>query len=68
MLAPGELLVLTGAELHAPVLPDAYEEFTAAIPFTPAENSSTAQKVLHNGQLYIIQNDIWYNLQGTKVK
>ncbi|MBO4621798.1 MAG: hypothetical protein J5635_03905 [Paludibacteraceae bacterium] len=68
MLAPGELVVLTGAQLAAPVLPDAYEEFTADIPFTPASHSSSAQKVLRDGQLYIIHNDIWYNLQGTKLK
>lgn len=68
MLAPGELLVLTGAELHAPVLPDAYEEFTAPVPFTPADNGKAARKALQDGQMYIIKDDVWYNLQGIKLK
>jgi len=68
MLAPGELLVLTGAPLAAPELPEAYEEFTADIPFTPAENSTAAQKVIKDSHLFIIKDNTWYNLQGTRLK
>ena len=68
MLAPGELLVLTGSPLTAPAVPDSYEEFSADIPFTPAAKSSSAQKVLENGHIYIIKDNVWYNVQGAKIK
>ena len=67
-LAPGELLVLTGSPLTSPVLPDSYEEFSADVPFTPAASSSSAQKVLKDGHIYIIKNNLWYNIQGTRIK
>lgn len=68
MLAPGELLVLTGSPLTAPAVPDSYEEFSVDIPFTPAAKSATAQKVLENGHIYIIKDNVWYNVQGTRIK
>ena len=68
MLAPGELLVLTGSPLTAPAVPDSYEEFSADIPFNPAAKSSSAQKVLENGHIYIIKDNVWYNVQGAKIK
>jgi len=68
MLAPGELLVLTGSPLAAPAVPDSYEEFSVDIPFTPAAKSASAQKVLENGHIYIIKDNVWYNVQGTRIK
>ena len=68
MLAPGELLVLTGSPLTAPAVPNAYEEFSVDIPFTPAASSSSAQKVLKDGHIYIIKDNLWYNIQGTRIK
>ena len=67
MLAPGELLVLTGSALSAPVLPDSYDEFSAALGNTPATNTA-AQKVIRDGHIYIIKDNVWYNIQGTKIK
>lgn len=68
MLAPGELLVLTGSPLTAPAVPNAYEEFTTDVPFTSSAKSTSAQKVLKNGHIYIIKDNLWYNVQGTRIK
>ena len=66
MLQPGELLVLTSSALRAPQVPDAYDEFTSSIHTTP--EAIGAHKVLQNGHIYIIKDDVWYNLQGMKIK
>ena len=68
MLAPGELLVLTGSALSAPVLPNSYDEFSAALDETQEATSSAVKKRIQDGHLYIIKDDIWYNIQGTRIK
>jgi len=67
MLAPGELLILTGAQLSAPAVPASYEEYSAALDNTAAVNSA-AQKVIQDGHLYIIKDNIWYNIQGNRIR
>jgi len=67
ILAPGELYVFTGAALTPPVVPSAYEEFTSDIPSVSSSDGSV-QKVLRDGQVYIVKKDAWWTVQGIRVK
>ena len=66
-LAAGELCVFTGKKYTLPDVPNQYSQFTGIeqIFRTATENSTaTPQKMMQNGQLYIIVNGKVYNVMG----
>lgn len=62
-LQPGELKIYTGRVVALPEVPDHYD-FPGGWEDIESESTVASQKVLYNGEIYIIRNGVWYDLMG----
>ena len=67
-LQPNEFRIFTGSSVKLPSVPSAYD-YTTDLDFVePIANPVKAQKVIYNGQLYIIREGVTYDALGRVVK
>lgn len=68
-LKAGEIRAFTGTKIDAPVIPDSYDLLAAGIEEIYAQEWPTneAVKILQDGQIYILKNNILYDLLGHRV-
>ena len=65
-LAPGEIKVFTGSKITPPDVPSAYS--TLGIEGVADYHSSAAQKIIHDGQVFILRGDKVYTITGMEVR
>ena len=68
VLAPGELKVFTGTPVTAPTFTDIQKRETQGIEEVGVQSSEVSiQKILRDGQIYILRGDGTYTLTGARV-
>ena len=68
VLAPGELKVFTGTPVTAPTFTDIQKRETQGIEIVGQPSEMNIQKVLRDGQIYILRCDGTYTLTGARVQ
>ena len=68
VLAPGELKVFTGTPVTAPTFTDIQKRETQGIEIVGQPSEMNIQKVLRDGQIYILRGDGTYTLTGARVQ
>lgn len=66
-LQPSEVKIFTGSQLTPPEIPASYD-FAQGIEDIVSDPSTTAQKVLRDGQVLIIRGDKTYTITGMEVR
>ena len=67
-LQPGEIKVFTGSKITLPVVPTSYNFPEGMEEIAGSAKSSQAQKILRDGQIFILVGDRVYNIQGQRVQ
>lgn len=67
-LQPGELKIYTGTKLSLPQVPKSFDFLTGITDAVTDSAAPVAQKVLINGTVYIVRDNILYDLMGKKVR
>ena len=67
-LQPGEIKVFTGPKITLPVVPTSYNFPEGMEEIAGSAKSSQAQKILRDGQIFILVGDRVYNIQGQRVQ
>jgi hypothetical protein len=67
VLAPGELKVFTGTPVTAPTFTDIQKRETQGIEIVGQPSEMNIQKILRDGQIYILRGDGTYTITGARV-
>jgi len=67
-LKPGEVKVFTGTPVQAPTFEDIQKRNPQGLEEIFAQPATESQKLLIDGQIYILRNGAVYNIQGTRVR
>lgn len=67
-LQPGEIKVFTGTQVVPPVVPASYEYSEDIEDIIWENTSSAAFKIIRNGQVFIVRDNMMYDLMGRRIQ
>ena len=67
-LQPGEIKVFTGSQIVPPVVPASYEYSEDIEDIIWENTSSAAFKIIRNGQVFIVRDNMMYDLMGRRIQ